>query len=329
MTGEFDIIEKYFAPLATGAAGAYDLNDDAALIGGGPYVVTKDALVAGVHFRAKDPIDLIARKLLRVNLSDLAAKGAKPIGYFLACAWPANVKEETIAAFASGLHEDQERFRVTLFGGDTTKHKTKTAPLTLSMTAFGAPSKNGPTLRRTADPGDDLYVSGAIGDAGLGLAALEKRETFTPVDRGSLIGRYHLPEPRLSLGAALAGLATAAIDVSDGLLADADKLARASALRAEIEAVAIPRSPAAAAWIARQDSRWDALARLASFGDDYEILFTAPPALRRSVTVAANASRTEVARIGVLRKGEGVALLDEKNAPISVGALGFDHFAIN
>lgn len=327
MTDEFDIIARYFAPLAAGAEGAFGLRDDAALIGGGPFVVTKDALIAGVHFRAKDPIDLVARKLLRVNLSDLAAKGAKPIGYFLACAWPVNVREQTIAGFAAGLREDQERFRISLLGGDTTRHRAKAAPLTLSLTAFGAPSKHGPTLRGTAQVGDDLYVSGVIGDAGLGLAALEKSERFSPVDRGSLIGRYQLPEPRLSLGAALAGLATAAIDVSDGLIADAGKLARASGLRAEIEAVAIPRSPAAATWIARQDNRWAALARIAGFGDDYEILFAAPPALRRSVTVAANASRTEVARIGVLKKGDGVVLLDEKNAPINVDTSGYNHFS--
>jgi thiamine-monophosphate kinase len=322
---EFDIIREIFAPLTLNAPGAFQLTDDAALLDNS-LVVTKDIMVAGVHFLPKDPLDLVARKLLRVNLSDLAAKGAKPIGYILGCVWPANVKREAIELFASGLREDQENFRIALYGGDTAVHGAKSAPLTLSVTAFGAPPKPGITKRSGASHGDDLYVSGTIGDAGLGLAALKKEQKFTTVDKASLSGRYHLPEPRLSLGAAIAGLATASIDVSDGLIADAGHLARASRLRAEIDAVAIPRSPAAALWIATQSNRWCAIAALSSFGDDYEILFSAPPSMRRSVTVAAKASRTEVARIGTLTRGEGVALLDEKGKEISVPSGGFDHF---
>lgn len=323
--GEFDIIREIFAPLTTQAPGAFDLTDDAALLGDS-LVITKDMMVAGVHFLPKDPLDLVARKLIRVNLSDLAAKGAKPVGYLLGCVWPSNVKRETIELFAAGLREDQETYRIALYGGDTTMHGAKGAPLTLSATFFGTAPKQGMTTRSGASSGDDLYVTGAIGDAGLGLAALKKEEKFTTVDKASLALRYHLPEPRLSLGAAIAGLATAAIDVSDGLIADAGHLAKASGLRAEIEAVAMPRSAAVASWIAAQDDRWKALARLACFGDDYEILFSAPPTLRRSVTMAAKASRTEVARIGTLTRGEGVALLNEKGAEIPFGSGGYDHF---
>ncbi|NOX94125.1 MAG: thiamine-phosphate kinase [Alphaproteobacteria bacterium] len=323
--GEFDIIREIFAPLTSNAPGAFQLTDDAALLDVG-LVVTKDIMVSGVHFLPKDPIDLVARKLLRVNLSDLAAKGAKPTGYILGCVWPANVKRHSIELFASGLREDQEKFRIALFGGDTAVHKLKTAPLTLSATVFGAPPKLGMTMRSGASHSDDLYVSGTIGDAGLGLAALKKEEKFTTVDKASLLGRFHLPQPRLSLGAALAGLATSAIDVSDGLIADAGHLARASNLRVEIDAVAIPRSPAAATWIASKSNRWRAIAKLASFGDDYEILFSAPSSMRRSIAVAAKASRTEVSRIGVMKRGEGVALLDEKGKEIAVPSGGFDHF---
>lgn len=323
---EFDIIHDYFAPLSVKAPGAFDLVDDAALIEGERLVFTKDLMVAGVHFLAKDPLDLVARKLIRANLSDLAAKGAKPVGYFLGCVWPKTIKRGDIETFARGLKEDQDHFRIALYGGDTTAHRVKTGPLTLSATFFGAPPKQGMTSRSGASAGDDLYVSGAIGDAGLGLAALRKEFKFTTVDKASLAGRYHLPEPRLSLGAALAGLATAAIDVSDGLLADAGHLARASGLRAEIEAVAIPRSAGAASWVAAQDNRWKALASLATFGDDYEILFSAPPAMRRSVTVAAKASRTEVSRIGSLTRGDGVLFLDEAGTPIQVTQPGYDHF---
>ncbi|MHA7872502.1 MAG: thiamine-phosphate kinase [Hyphococcus sp.] len=322
---EDDVIQSIFAPLAAGAPGAAALMDDAATLDNG-YVVTKDLMIAGVHFLPKDPMDLVARKLLRVNLSDLAAKGAKPVGYFLGCVWPAGVKRAAIEQFAAGLKEDQETFRFSLYGGDTAVHATKSAPLTLSATFFGAPAKQGVVRRGGASAGDDLYVSGAIGDAGLGLMALRKEAKFTPVDKGSLVSRYHLPEPRLTFGAAIAGLATATIDVSDGLLIDAGRLARASGVQASIEAVAIPRSTAAASWIATQPNRWKAIADLASFGDDYELLFAAPPAMRRSVTVAAKASRTEVARIGTLTRGDGVKLIDDAGKSIAFAASGYDHF---
>lgn len=325
--GEFDIIRECFAPLTADAPGAFNLADDAALTGAGPFVVSKDMMIAGVHFLLRDPLDLVARKLIRVNLSDLAAKGAKPVGYFLGCAWPAGATKAQVRQFADGLREDQAQYRIALYGGDTTKQGAKSGPLTLSATMFGAPPKQGITSRGGARAGDDLYVSGVIGDAGLGLAVLKKEFRATPVDKASLAARYHLPEPRLVLGAALAGFATAAIDVSDGLVADAGHIARASGLRAEIDAVSIPRSAAAGAWIATQTNRWKALAALASFGDDYEILFAAPPELRRSVMVAAKASRTEVTRIGTLKRGEGAALLDEAGREIAIAAQGFDHFA--
>ncbi|MEO1251504.1 MAG: thiamine-phosphate kinase [Pseudomonadota bacterium] len=324
--GEFDIINEVFAPLAVDAPGAFGLQDDVALLEKGPFAVTKDAIVAGVHFRPNDPLDLVARKLIRVNLSDLAAKGAKPLGYFLACVWPAGVKREQIELFARGLREDQAQYKISLFGGDTTAHRVKSAPLTLSATFFGKPPRQGLVSRAGAQSGDDLYVTGFIGDAGLGLKALQKQEKFTTVDKASLALRYHLPEPRLSMGAAIAGLATAAIDVSDGLIADAARLAGASGLRADIDAVSAPRSSAAGAWVARCDNRWKAIAALASFGDDYEILFSAPPSMRRSVTVAAKAARTDVSRIGTLVRGDGVRLLDESGRDIPVGKAGYDHF---
>lgn len=323
---EFDIIREMLAPLTAKAPGAFALTDDAALLGEGAYVVTKDMLISGVHFLPKDPLDLVARKLIRVNLSDLAAKGAKPVGYFLACAWPLNTKPDAVELFAKGLREDQETYRIALYGGDTTAQVAKGAPLTLSATFFGAPPKQGLTMRSGAGAGDDLYVTGAIGDAGLGLKALTKEEKFSTVDKASLAGRYHLPEPRLSLGAAVAGLATAAIDVSDGLLADAGRLGAASGLRAEIEAGAVPLSPAAKGWLSAQEDMEAAIAELASFGDDYEILFAAPPAMRRSVSMAAKASRTTVTRIGTLSRGEGVALIGAEGAAVAASSLGYDHF---
>lgn len=229
MKGEFLIIRDFFAPLAAEAPGAFGLTDDAALIG--DFVVTKDMLIEGVHFLKTDPMDLVARKLVRVNVSDLAAKGAKPIGYFLACAWPSGVKRTAIEDFARGLKEDQTRYKIALYGGDTTRHAAAAGALTLSATFFGAAPRSGMVRRDGATAGDDLFVSGAIGDAGLGLAALQKLEKFSAADRDYLSGRYRLPEPRVTLGGALPGLANASIDVSDGLLADAGHLAERAGLQ--------------------------------------------------------------------------------------------------
>lgn len=324
--GEFDIIRSIFAPLA-GEEGAFGLSDDAALLRAAEYVVTKDMMIAGVHFRPDDPLDLVARKLLRVNLSDLAAKGARPLGYFLACAWPKTATRAQIARFADGLAADQALFRVALYGGDTTKHRAAGAPLVLSLTAFGAPARMGMIARQGAQVGDDVYVTGTIGDAGLGLAALDKRETFSKPARDYLVARYRLPEPRLVMGGALAGHASAAIDVSDGLIADAGHIAAASGVGIEIEAERLPLSPAASDWLERQSARDAALARLAGFGDDYEILFVAPPGRRRSIDMAGKVSKTPVARIGQVVRGAGARLIGADGEAISVENAGFNHFA--
>lgn len=327
MTGEFDIIQDILAPLSQGADGAFDLVDDAALITGGEYVVTKDLLVEGVHFLKSDPLDLVARKLVRANLSDLAAKGAKPVGYFLGCVWPANVKRKDIELFAEGLSADQEEFRIRLFGGDTTRHKVKTSPLTLSATFFGAPPRAGFVPRTGAKAGDNLYVSGVIGDAGLGLAAQLKKQKFCSDAKDYLIGRYRLPEPRLKLGGALPGLASAALDVSDGLIADAGHLIETARLGVEISANAVPLSPETAAWVEAEGDYDEAIASICTFGDDYELLFTAPAASRRAVEMAAKVSKTKVTRIGLITKGEGVRLINSDGHKITVKTKGYDHFA--
>ncbi|MFQ5562466.1 MAG: thiamine-phosphate kinase [Parvularculaceae bacterium] len=324
---EFDIIREIFAPLAGDAPGAFGLNDDAALMDEAAYVVTNDMMIAGVHFLADDPLDLVARKLMRVNLSDLAAKGAKPVGYFLACAWPKKTRRADIELFAKGLEEDQRAFRCALLGGDTTAHRSTEGPLTLSATFMGAPARQGLIRRAGAVSGDDLYVTGTIGDAGLGLAALSGTETFPRQDKEALTTRYRLPAPRLALGGAIAGLASAALDVSDGLLADAGRLSDASQVKLTIEAGRIPLSTAASAWLEGRKNAKTAIAKLAGFGDDYEILFIAPPALRRSVEMAARASRTPVARIGSVSKGAGVALVGAEGEEIAVKRAGYDCFA--
>ncbi len=295
---EHAIIARYFAPLAT-HEGARGLLDDAALLTAtGPLVITTDAIVEGVHFLPADPLDLVARKALRVNLSDLAAKGAAPLGYLLTLFWPAGRVSGDIALLAQGLAVDQRVFDIALLGGDTV---STPGPLSLSVTMIGSAGRRTPA-RAGATQGDDVYVTGTIGDSGLGLEAL-RGAPFDAADRPFLAARYHLPEPRVSLAAWIAEYASAAMDVSDGLIADAAKLAAASHVSMEIDLGALPLSPAAARWAAAQPDLGAAKTRLASFGDDYEILFTAKPG-------AVHASAVPVTRIGRISGGGGIVLTE-------------------
>lgn len=322
--GEFDRIARFFAPLAKGAAGAFGLTDDAAVLPPMPadreWVVTVDALVSGVHFLPSDPPDLVARKALRVNLSDLAAMGASPQGYTLALALPKDIGDATawLEAFSRGLGEDQTEFGLHLLGGDSV---STPGPITLSITAFGLVER-GRLLRRTgASPGDDLWVSGTIGDGALGLDVLQGRLSGAFED---LADRYRLPRPRTSLGLRLAGLASAALDVSDGLLQDAGHIAEQSACRVVIDAPAVPLSELAAAAISEDP---ELFARALQGGDDYELLFTAPPAAADAVESAGRDVGVSVTRIGRVESGAGVELLDRNGAPLDgLSARGWQHF---
>ncbi|MEL6365918.1 MAG: thiamine-phosphate kinase, partial [Pseudomonadota bacterium] len=219
-TDEFALIETLFAPLATDAA-ALGLKDDAALwSAAGEGVIAKDMLVEGVHFRSADPLDRVARKALRVNLSDLAAMGATPAGYLLGLALPDRLLDrDALGPFADGLAEDQAAYGLSLIGGDTTRTP---GPLVVSITMTGRLDGRRPLRRGGALVGDDVYVSGTIGDAGLGLRAFEGAPDGLAREHvACLKDRYQLPEPRLGLGEALCGVASAAADVSDGLLSDA------------------------------------------------------------------------------------------------------------
>ncbi len=253
---EFEIIARYFAPLAT-HAGARGLLDDAALIATeGPVVITTDAIVEGVHFLRDDPLDQVARKALRVNLSDLAAKGSSPFGYLLTLFWPEDRPASDIATLAAGLAADQAEYGLALLGGDTV---STPGPLSLSVTMLGHAGPRTPS-RSSAKPGDGVWVTGTIGDSGLGLAAL-RGEPFDKADHDYFVDRYRLPSPRLDLAAAVAELASATMDVSDGLIGDAAKIAAASGVRIEIDLGAVPLSPAAARWIERQPDPLKARAR--------------------------------------------------------------------
>ena len=320
--GEFALIETIFAPLASQMAGAYGLKDDAAVLTVPPecdVVVTTDALVETVHFRREDPADLIAQKALRVNLSDLAAKGAEPHSYFLALSLADWIDDAWLRQFAAGLAADQARYGVALGGGDTTRTP---GPLTISVTAHGFLPKNTIIRRGGAKPGDAVFVTGTIGDAGAGLAVLTGVAAHLPeAARDFLIGRYQLPDPRMTLGYRLRGLASAALDVSDGLLADLAHIADVSKMRIVIEAKRIPLSdPVRALWGAH------AARRAATSGDDYEIAFTVPAASSQKVSEAARLAGVAVTEIGRVEAGEGVLLLGEDDAPIPLETLGFTHF---
>jgi thiamine-monophosphate kinase len=322
--GEFDMIERLFRPLARNFPGALDLLDDVALIEPRPghqIAVTADALVAGVHFRPQDPPDLIARKMVRVNLSDLAAKGARPIALFMTACFPRDVTDTWLNAFAAGLGQDLALFDVPLAGGDTV---ATPGPLTLSLTALGEVESGRALLRSGAQAGDDVWVSGTLGDGALGLEALEGRLAgLDPQQAHFLGGRYLLPEPRLALGHALLGTATAAMDISDGLAGDLAHIAKASGLGAKIESGKLPLSPACKAVLAQNPARFS---QILTGGDDYELLFTAPSRLRQHVLTISDALGLDLTCIGRMEEGAGVRIVDRTGAALDPGPPGYRHF---
>jgi len=322
--GEFEVIARFFAPLAKGEAGALGLTDDAAIlapVAGNEFVVTVDMLTAGVHFLPDDPPDLVARKLLRVNLSDLAAMGATPRAYFLALGLPSSVDVAWFEAFSGGLAADQAAFGIALAGGDTT---ATPGPLVLSLTAIGEVPAGSAIRRSTARAGEDVYVTGTIGDAALALCIIDGRLRDLPAaDTAHLIGRYRLPEPRVAFGPALRGLASAMIDVSDGLLADLGHICETSGIGAEIDFPQVPLSTAAARLVAGTPALAETVA---TGGDDYELLFTAPERTRGAITAAAARVGVRVARIGRTIAGGGVRLRDAAGLPIETARAGWRHF---
>ncbi len=308
---ERDFIAQRLAPLATSAA-ARGLADDAAVWTpplGRDLVFTHDVLACGVHYVPGDPPSDIAWKLLAVNLSDLAAMGAAPCGVLLGLGLSAAEDDDWRAAFSAGLGRALVHFGVALWGGDTV---TGLAAAVLGLTAVGSVEPETALSRSGAKVGDDLWVSGSIGDAGLGLAIALGH---APHD-AALLKRFRRPEPRLALGRALIGTASAAMDVSDGLLIDADRLAQASGVALAIDLGAVPVSDAAAA---RCPTLAERIA-LTTAGDDYELLFTAPP----GVDVAALSGRTPVTRIGAVTAGRGVRLANQ-GVDVTPARLGWEH----
>jgi thiamine-monophosphate kinase len=316
--GEFEFIARRLRPLA-GARGALGLTDDAALLDPTPgrqLVLTKDAMVAGVHFLPDDPAGQIAQKLLRVNLSDLAAMGAAPLSYLLALARPKKIADEWLAEFCAGLAADNAAFAIALLGGDTV---STPGPLTLSLTAIGEVPRGAALLRSGAEPGDDIWVSGTLGDAALGLKVLRGELEPTEDARAGLIERYRLPRPRLALGQALRGIASAAIDISDGLVADLGHILETSGVGAELNADALPLSPIARDLPGARD------AALAG-GDDYELLFTAPQERRAEIKALSRRLDLPLMRIGAIRAGSRLRILDAEGQAVEPPSKGWQHF---
>jgi thiamine-monophosphate kinase len=308
VTDEFELIARVFAPLAAdGRDGlhAFGLTDDAAVVeGGGRLVVSKDVLVEGVHFFAENAPGDVFRKAVRVNVSDVVAKGAAPVAYLLGLALPRGKGGAWTDGVSEALLEEQERYGIALLGGDTTSHD---GPFVLSVTMFGRPLLPcGRIVRRSgAGAGDGLYVTGTIGDAYAGLQLLTSPERFSALplaEREYLRRRYLLPQPRAAMAAWLAEYAGAAMDVSDGLIADCGRLLRASGKGAVMETDLIPHSHALRACLAQ--GLIDA-ADAASGGDDYEIL-CAVPRERELEALSRLPAGERLTRIGAVEKGEGL-----------------------
>ncbi|WP_243735644.1 thiamine-phosphate kinase [Dongia mobilis] len=330
LPGEFDLIARYFAPLSAGMPGALGLTDDACTYAPPPgydLVLTVDAMVAGIHFLPDDPAASVARKLLRVNLSDLAAKGAMPVGYLMTTAFTAETDADWVAGFAAGLAADQREYGIGLMGGDTI---ATPGPLSLTLTALGIVPTGRALRRNGARPGDVVLVSGTIGDGALGLKVL--RHEFLdlpPAERRFLEDRYHLPQPRLRLGQALlaSNLVHAMMDVSDGLVGDLGHIAEASGVGAILEAAAVPLSAAAAGLLADAP---DLLPLILTGGDDYELLLTAAPDAVNDLLALGAEIGTPLSVVGCIpghAAGERpVRVIDRDGVELNLATGGYRHF---
>ncbi len=314
LPAEFAFIDRHFRPLA--GPGALDLADDAALLSPAPgheIVLAADAMVEGVHFLSGDPPHDLGRKLLRCNLSDLAAMGADPIGYLLTLCVPPHADDRFFAAFCHGLALDQTEYGISLLGGDTT---ATAGPLSMSLTIVGQVPAGTAVRRSGARPGDRLWVTGSIGDGALGLLALRRE---IPDPDGHLAGRYHLPRPRVGLP--IRGIASAAIDVSDGLLQDAMHLCRASGVSLVIDGPLVPLSPQA---LATGPEHWQTCL---SGGDDYELLLAVPPSGEAALVNQAGRLGCPVTQIGAVLAGPPRLTVHDRNGcEMKFLRHGFSHF---
>ncbi|MFL5068213.1 MAG: thiamine-phosphate kinase [Xanthobacteraceae bacterium] len=326
-SGEDRIIARYFQPLAR-HPGAFGLTDDAAILtppAGYDVVLKADAIIGSVHFFVDDPADAVARKALRVNLSDLAAKGAEPAGFLLSLALPEGIDEDWLGAFASGLKADAEAYGCPLMGGDTDKTP---GPAVISIAAFGLVPHGTMVRRKGARAGDAVVVTGTIGDAALGLRLkrqpdLATRWGLAPRLREHLAARYLLPDPRNAIAVPLRAHASAAMDVSDGLAGDLAKLCRASSVATEIAVARVPLSDAARRAMAAEP---ELIETVLTGGDDYEVLCTMAPDKFAPFRAAAAAAGVTAIEIGRVTEGEGARFLDADGRPLAFARTSYSHF---
>lgn len=325
--GEFELIQRYFTRPTANAQVALGIGDDCALLQPTPgmqLAISSDMLIEGRHFLSTVKPAHLGHKALAVNLSDLAACGARPLGFTLALAMPF-VDEPWLEGFSRGLFDLADAHGCTLIGGDTTR-----GPLAICVTVFGEVPKGQALLRSGAKPGDDLYVSGTVGDARLALEAFRGTVSLPQTVFEQVRIRMEQPTPRVALGQALRGIASAAIDVSDGLLGDLQHILTASRVGAVIDtsiAIDLLAARAGLTGIGSTFSLNTALTCVLSGGDDYELAFTAPKILRDAVHAAAVQSQTPVTRIGEIQLGTGYRLLDAQGALVADTFRSFDHFA--
>ncbi len=323
-SAEDDLIARTFASWA--GEGAHGLKDDAAQLkpkSGWDLVLTADALIAGVHFRPEDPAAAIGHKALAVNLSDLAAKGADPVAFLLTIALPADLAAGWLSEFAGGLRACAEAAGCRLLGGDTTR---TSGPVAVSITAIGQVPQDRMVTRLNARPGDIVAVSGTIGDAALGLLVLQDGQSAAALGRehrDALVECYLRPQPHLALAPAIRDHASAAMDVSDGLVGDLAKLLRASGVAGELDLGAVPLSDAAGALLALDPAR---LATAVTGGDDYEVLATVPADRFDALRLAAGAAGVTMTAIGRVTAGEGLVCRDGEGREVAFERASFSHF---
>jgi len=323
MSAEDHLIARFFKPLAS-HRGALDLSDDAAFLtlpSGCDLVLKADAIIGGIHFFPDDAAHTVASKALRVNLSDLAAKGARPLGFLLSLAIPKGIGEDWLSGFAEGLRGDSVLFGCPLFGGDTDRTP---GPITVSIAMFGTVPEGTMVRRAGAMPGDRVFVSGTIGDAALGVMVRGgKSWKLSEAQRKHLLSRYLLPQPRNALAETVRTHANAAMDISDGLVGDFAKLCRVSGVSADIEVARIPVSDAAKAVITSDPA---ILETAITGGDDYEVICTVPAAKADSFRAAAKAAQVAVTEIGEIKAGKGARFLDGEGQALTFKRASFSHF---
>jgi len=317
LNSEFDLIARHFTrPAANAVLG---VGDDCALVdvsNGMDLAVSTDTMVSGTHFFPDVDPENLGHKALAVNLSDMAAMGALPYWATLALTLP-NVNHDWLAAFAKGFFDLAQEFEVSLIGGDTTR-----GPLTLTVTIMGEVPAGAALRRSGAKPGNDIWVSGNIGDAALAVAHRHGRVVLDAADYREAVMRLYEPTPRVALGQALRGLATATIDVSDGLLADLSHICRLSGVGAMVELPLVPVSSIGARHLATPEGR----SAIVAGGDDYELCFTAHPNSRESIQDLSEVLGIPLSRVGQIKRGKGVTLLGADAKPVKVDGRGYDHF---